>query len=105
VPDRLLHHSTVVSIQGEGYRLKDKRRAGLIRLPGGGVASTDRLGSMETFAGTRANGRDAPIADLPDLTPGPRGSTQRRYRSVAVVSPLALSDELIGLASGVVSRA
>jgi DNA replication protein DnaC len=28
VRDRLLHHSTVVSIQGEGYRLKDKRRAG-----------------------------------------------------------------------------
>src|SRR5487761_2432369 len=25
--DRLLHHSTVVSIQGESYRLKDKRRA------------------------------------------------------------------------------
>jgi hypothetical protein len=24
VTDRLLHHSTVVSIQGEGYRLKDK---------------------------------------------------------------------------------
>ena len=26
VPDRLLHHSTVVSIQGEDYPLKDKRR-------------------------------------------------------------------------------
>jgi hypothetical protein len=25
--DRLLRHSTVFSIQGEGYRLKDKRRA------------------------------------------------------------------------------
>lgn len=31
--DRLLHHSTVVSIQGESYRLKDKRRAGLIKAP------------------------------------------------------------------------
>ena len=29
--DRLLHHSTVVSIQGESYRLKDKRRAGLLK--------------------------------------------------------------------------
>jgi hypothetical protein len=38
VPDRLLHHPTVVSIQGEGYRLEDKRRAGLIHLPAGGVA-------------------------------------------------------------------
>lgn len=43
MPDRLLHHSTVVSIQGEGYRLKDKRRAGLIHLPAGGVASRSRL--------------------------------------------------------------
>jgi len=31
--DRLLHHSTVVSIQGESYRLKDKRRAGLSKTP------------------------------------------------------------------------
>src|SRR5438132_9574845 len=33
--DRLLHHSTVVSIQGESYRLKDKRRAGLLKAPTG----------------------------------------------------------------------
>ena len=33
MPDRLLHHSTVVSIQGEDYRLKDKRRAGLREYP------------------------------------------------------------------------
>ena len=28
--DRVLHHATVVTIQGESYRLKDKRRAGVI---------------------------------------------------------------------------
>ncbi|VWX54408.1 hypothetical protein NOVOSPHI9U_610004 [Novosphingobium sp. 9U] len=28
--DRLLHHSTVVQISGVSYRLKDKRRAGLV---------------------------------------------------------------------------
>ncbi len=28
--DRILHHAAVVSIQGESYRLKDKRKAGLI---------------------------------------------------------------------------
>jgi len=28
--DRLLHHAHVVPIAGESYRLKDKRRAGLI---------------------------------------------------------------------------
>jgi DNA replication protein DnaC len=31
--DRVLHHSVVVTIQGESYRLKDKRRAGLIARP------------------------------------------------------------------------
>ncbi len=30
VLDRILHHATVVSIQGKSYRLKDKRKAGLI---------------------------------------------------------------------------
>jgi DNA replication protein DnaC len=28
--DRILHHASVVTIQGESYRLKDKRRAGPI---------------------------------------------------------------------------
>ena len=31
--DRLLHHSTVVQISGESYRLKDKRRAGIVAQP------------------------------------------------------------------------
>ncbi|MDH7478870.1 MAG: ATP-binding protein, partial [Syntrophomonadaceae bacterium] len=29
--DRLLHHSTVVNIKGESYRLKEKLRAGLLK--------------------------------------------------------------------------
>ena len=31
--DRLLHHATVVQISGESYRLKDKRRAGIVAKP------------------------------------------------------------------------
>lgn len=31
--DRLLHHSTTVNIRGESYRLKDRRRAGLLSRP------------------------------------------------------------------------
>lgn len=31
--DRLLHHATVVQISGESYRLKDKRRAGILASP------------------------------------------------------------------------
>jgi DNA replication protein DnaC len=32
--DRILHHATVVQITGESYRLKDKRRAGILARPG-----------------------------------------------------------------------
>ena len=29
--DRLLHHSHVVTIRGDSYRLKEKRRSGLVQ--------------------------------------------------------------------------
>jgi DNA replication protein DnaC len=31
--DRLLHHSTTISIKGVSYRLKDRKKAGLVTLP------------------------------------------------------------------------
>ncbi len=31
IRDRLLHHSQILTIRGESYRLREKRRAGLIR--------------------------------------------------------------------------
>jgi DNA replication protein DnaC len=31
--DRLLHHSTTLNIKGESYRLKEKRKAGLLGNP------------------------------------------------------------------------
>jgi DNA replication protein DnaC len=31
--DRLLHHSTTVNIRGESYRLKDRKKAGLLSSP------------------------------------------------------------------------
>jgi DNA replication protein DnaC len=31
--DRILHHSTIVSISGESFRLKDKRKAGVLSAP------------------------------------------------------------------------
>lgn len=30
--DRLLHHAQAIQIQGESYRLKDERKAGIIAL-------------------------------------------------------------------------
>jgi len=39
--DRLLHHSTTINIRGESYRLKDRRKAGLVPARGqDGVAAT-----------------------------------------------------------------
>jgi DNA replication protein DnaC len=32
--DRILHHSIIVSINGESFRLKDERKAGLLAAPG-----------------------------------------------------------------------
>ena len=31
--DRVLHHSIIIGINGESYRLKDKRKAGLLAAP------------------------------------------------------------------------
>ena len=31
--DRLLHHSTTINIKGESYRLKSKRKAGVLSAP------------------------------------------------------------------------
>lgn len=31
--DRLLHHGTTIAIKGESYRLKDKKRAGVMQDP------------------------------------------------------------------------
>ena len=37
--DRLLHHAHIAQIQGDSYRLKDKRKAGVIKKNGAEVAS------------------------------------------------------------------
>jgi DNA replication protein DnaC len=31
---RMLHHATIITINGESYRLKDKSKAGLVPKPG-----------------------------------------------------------------------
>src|SRR6476659_1792130 len=41
--DRLLHHSTTVNTRGESYRLKDRRRAGLMTRPDEQQAGGDRV--------------------------------------------------------------
>jgi DNA replication protein DnaC len=47
--DRLLHHSTTINIRGESYRLKDRRRAGLL-------PRTDQQGPETTPPAAPASG-------------------------------------------------
>ena len=42
VLDRLLHYSTTLNIKGESYRLKEKRRAGLLGRPGTPSAGSEQ---------------------------------------------------------------
>jgi DNA replication protein DnaC len=53
--DRLLHHATTLNIKGESYRLKEKRRAGLLGRPkpggsngGGELAEEDKEVALES---------------------------------------------------------
>jgi hypothetical protein len=65
--------------------------------------------SQGTFAQTRGNGRDAPIADLPALTPELGGSTQTGPSLSARISALceytALNQDLSSVDQRVVSAA
>ena len=49
--DRLLHHSTTINIRGESYRLKDRRRAGLL------VRPEDQQPAATALAGAPHQGR------------------------------------------------
>ena len=55
VLDRLLHHSNVLTIKGDSYRLKEKRRAGVIPIREGEVNGTSPGGlSSATAYGLRS---------------------------------------------------
>jgi DNA replication protein DnaC len=41
--DRLLHHSTTINIRGESYRLKERKKAGLLSSPVSWVAATSSV--------------------------------------------------------------
>jgi len=40
--DRLLHHSHVITIRGDSYRLKEKRRSGLLQKPAAPDAKSEK---------------------------------------------------------------
>ena len=45
--DRLLHHSQVITIRGESYRLREKRRAGLLGAAQTGAEQARGAGGRE----------------------------------------------------------
>jgi len=49
--DRLLHHSHVLTIRGDSYRLRAKRRSGLLRPPAGDAAAVGSA-SLRAVTGT-----------------------------------------------------
>jgi len=51
--DRLLHHSHVVTIRGDSYRLREKRRSGLINVPLDSLPAVDELRHVTKNKGTR----------------------------------------------------
>lgn len=61
--DRLLHHSTTVNIKGESYRLKEKRKAGVL-------PKTQRQSVMMKWR--KADNRSDQIADIKNGEKGVR---------------------------------
>src|SRR5690349_25099975 len=58
--DRLLHHSTIINIRSESYRLKDRRRAGLLPL-------------------RERDGASAPVFPQPQPSLRPKRAAKRRW--------------------------
>jgi DNA replication protein DnaC len=52
--DRLLHHSMTINIRGESYRLKDRRRAGLLPRPDDQQSATEAMAGALAAANHRA---------------------------------------------------
>jgi DNA replication protein DnaC len=70
--DRLLHHSTTINIRGESYRLKERRRAGLVPLRGqeGGAAAA--LSGAPPSATPKARRLKASLGSAPAGAPESR---------------------------------
>src|SRR5580704_4806427 len=74
--DRLLHHSTTINIRGESYRLKERRKAGLIPLPEEETRPAPFPSSEVSQNGPRRQGSATPRKTGAPLTaPGRSSST------------------------------
>ncbi len=69
--DRLLHHSTTVNIRGESYRLKDRRRAGL-------VTGREEGAAARAFSEAPASASPKPRRASAALGSAPAGPSEKR---------------------------
>jgi hypothetical protein len=68
IRDRLMHHSHVVTIRGDSYRLWEKRRAGLFRPPAGGSSSSGTGGVPPPMPAKEVWGENSPTAPPASMT-------------------------------------
>ena len=59
--DRLLHHSHVITIRGDSYRLREKRRSGLLQKAGAGARTG---GNTVTAGGPVLGVAKGPVPDV-----------------------------------------
>jgi len=71
--DRLLHHSHVVTIRGDSYRLHEKRRSGLLKAPAlaEGAAASARARLVQVRAQGPPTRRSARLVAVASPAPGP----------------------------------
>src|SRR6516165_4245969 len=75
--DRLLHHSTTINIRGESYRLKDRRRAGLLPQPGQEAAITTPPAVTAASASSKTRRLTAALDSAPAAVTAATGRKNR----------------------------
>jgi DNA replication protein DnaC len=67
--DRLLHHSVTINIRGESYRLKERRRAGLLPASAGATPPADLLSGAAASAPPKTRRQPAALGSAPAAAP------------------------------------
>jgi hypothetical protein len=98
--DRLLHHSQVITIRGDSYRLREKRRSGLLQKPAAALfakaiavtSDGDDLAVVKQPVEDR--GGDHGVAE--DAAPFPNGSVRGDQCRTALIAPADQLEEQMG---------
>jgi hypothetical protein len=89
--DRLLHHATVVQVGGESYRLKDKRRAGVMAKNREPLSGAARGGPRPTPGITWVRSQPAPRHEAGQISGGVDSGSSTRLPPRAMTAPSSWS--------------